>query len=269
MRRAGAVLVVAAALLLPAAGCGPRPTVPPRLTAASIAERHARALAERRAVTVAFDAEARVRVSGSAFGELPAVTALLALAGPDACRLRVRSLFGTALDVAARGDSIEAFVPSRGIALREPAGGARLGVRDPGGLAVRVWSAAWAPPAAAWAAGRWAGERLEVGWIEEGDTLSMAVDADGLPAEARLARPGGPALHAAYADWTRVAGAAWPGRVEFRDEAATVAVTVRVERARARRSADRGRVTPRIPEGAELLDWDDVRRALAREGEGE
>ena len=43
----------------------------------------------------------------------PAPQARLLLAAPDAFRLRVDSLFGTALDLAARGDSLTAYVPPR------------------------------------------------------------------------------------------------------------------------------------------------------------
>jgi len=252
--------------LLAAAGCAPRAVRAPALDASSVAERHAAALAARRAVGEALDAEARVWVGGSAFGELPAVSAVLALGGPDACRLRVQSLFGTALDVAARGDSLEAFVPPRRLALRLPAAAARLGVRDPGGLAVRVWSAGWEPPRAAWAAAAWRDSLLEVTWLEDGDTLSVGVGISGLPGTARLARPGGPVVRAAYRRWQPVEGTAWPSRVDFEDEAGTVRITCRVDRARRPARPDRARLVARIPDDAEVLEWDDLRRAIARLG---
>jgi hypothetical protein len=265
-RRFGPRLAAGCALLAGlAAGCAPHRVAPPRLDTTSVERRHARALEARRDMGRALDAEARVWIGGRAFGDLPAVTALLALGGPDACRVRVRSLFGTALDLAARGDSLEGFVPARRVALRLPGVAESLGVREPGALVVRVWSAGWAPPREAWERAAWRDSLLELRWLEHGDSLSLAVGSSGLPAEARLARPEGPAVRALYRRWEPVEGVAWPARVDFEDEAGTVRVECRVDRAR-RDRPDPGRVRPRIPADAEVLGWADLRRAIARLG---
>ena len=106
------------------------------------------------------------------------------------------SLFGTALDRAARADSV-CLDPARRSGLRLDAERDGLGLARPGGLAVRTLGALWRPPEAAWDSAVWSDSLLVVRWLEGGDTLAAAVGAAGLPAWVTLTRPGTREIRAA------------------------------------------------------------------------
>ena len=96
-RAALPLLVLSAALW----GCAPHPTGVPELGERPLRARFEQRLAARTARASA-DADVNAWARGSAMPDLPGVQARLVLAAPDAFRLRVASLFGTALDVSAR-----------------------------------------------------------------------------------------------------------------------------------------------------------------------
>lgn len=256
---------VALLLALAAASCAPRPPAA-RLDAAAVPGRYLTGLAAREAVGRALDADVRVWLEGEAFGDLPGVSGTLLLAGPDRCRFRVGSLFGTLLDVAARGDTVTALVPARRLVLDVPAAGDTLGVTRPGALAFRVWSAAWRPPEEAWRRAVSRDSLLEVRWTEWGDSLVLGVDAAGRPAHVRLVRPDGADVRCRYLAWEGVGRVPWPTWIEFGDAAGTVRAECRVGTLRPRSPDDRGRLTLRIPAHASRLEWSTLRATLERLG---
>jgi hypothetical protein len=260
-----ALVTLAAALAALLGACAPRPPAPALLDTRSVSARYRSDLLARESLGQALDADARIWLGGSAFEQRPALSATLALGAPDGCRLRVGSLFGVALDVAARGDTVTALVPGRRLALEVNAAGDTLGVADPGALAYRVWSAAWRPPDSAWDTAR-ADSVLRVRWSESDDRLELSVDATGRPLEVRLSRPGGPNVACRYRGWESVGGVPWPSWIEFEDDAGTVHVECRVSQMRARRGAARERLVVHIPDGVERLVWSELRAALERPG---
>jgi hypothetical protein len=199
---------------------------------------------------------------------LPAVQVDLALAWPDALRLRADSWFGTAFDLGLSGDSLTAYVPSRDAGVALAAGGDSPGLGHPGALAVRAVCAAWRPPDAAWDAGTWAGDLLVLRWVEGEDSLGLAVDAAGRPAWARLWRAAGDGVRIDYQRWAHTEGVDWPVLVRAREREAGVELTARLDRVRFAPRADRARLAVRLPEGAERLDPGRLGGLLRRLGGG-
>ena len=259
--------VLAAALLALALGaCAPRTLPPPGLDVAAVPGRYLAALGEREELGRALDAEVRVWLEGEAFGDLPGFSGTLLLAGPDRCRLKISSLFGVLVDVAARGDTVTAFMPARRLVLDLPEADDTLGVREPGLLAFRVWSGTWRPPDEAWRRSQTADSLVHVRWVEAGDSLELAVDARGRPSAVRLVRPDGADLRCRYLGWEGVGSVSWPSWLEFEDAAGTVHAECKLGSLRARSAGDRSRYMVRIPSNASRLEWSTLRAAIERLG---
>jgi hypothetical protein len=254
------------ALALALGSCAPRNVPPPGLDVAAVPGRYLAALAEREGVGRALDAEVRVWLEGEAFGDLPGLSGTLLLGGPDRCRLKVSSLFGVLLDVAARGDTVTALMPARRLVLDLPEADDTLGVREPGLLAFRVWSGTWRPPDEAWRHARTEDSLLHVRWVEAGDSLDLAVDALGRPSTVRLVRPDGADLRCRYLGWDGVGPVSWPSWLEFEDAAGTVHAECRLGSLRARSVGDPARLVVRIPSNASRLEWSTLRAAIERLG---
>ncbi|MBI5708902.1 MAG: hypothetical protein HZC42_01135 [Candidatus Eisenbacteria bacterium] len=268
-RRAGGprrACALAAALGLAAllGACARRPAVVPGLTRGQRIERFAAALAQRQAKSAMAEAEAVVWARRTGAGALPALQATLALARPDRFRLRAQSLFGTALDLAARGDSLTAYVPSQRAGAALDATRDSLGVRSPGTLACRALSADWRPPDGAWERAERRDSLIELRWQEAGDSLAVAVGVDGLPEWATLTDPEGRGARVRYEAWRFADGVMWPALVVLEDRARSFAITCRIERVRFRPQRDDGRFAVRIPGGARRLGRAELRRLLAR-----
>jgi len=188
------------------------------------------------------------------------------MVGPDACRLRVQSALGTAIDVSARGDTLTALVPARRAALDLNRAGDTLGVRDPGTLAFRIWSAGWRPPAAAWHDAVYEDSIMVVRWTERGDSLRLEVGSNGRPTAITLRRPRAAGLRCTYRGWSPVGGAAWPSWLEFDDTAGAVHVACRLSALRARPGLSRESVTVRLPANTQRLEWSKLKRSIERAG---
>jgi hypothetical protein len=253
------------ALPLVVVGCAPHLVRVVELAPALRAERYRTALAAREARGVAVDAAVLLWAELPSASRLPGAEGRLLLAAPDAFRLRVGSLFGTALDLGAQGDSFSAYVPSRRKGLTLDARRDSLGIVKPGGLAFRALSAAWRPPESAWPSATWRDTLLWVSWLEEADTLALSVGSDGLPVSASLIRPDGGGVDVTYRAWDRSSGTAWPARVDF-EERNGFRLTCKVSRVRFAAQADRSRLMVPIPPGAERLTLAGLRRALERLG---
>lgn len=265
--RPGRLLTPAAlGLVLATAGCAPHLIRVAELAPAVRAERYRAALAEREARGAAVDAQLLLWAEVPAASRLPGAEGRLLLAGPDAFRLRVGSLFGTALDLGARGDSVSAYVPSRRRGLAVDARRDSLGILHPGGLAFRALSGAWRPPDDAWARSAWRDTLMWVWWMEDADTLGVAIGSDGLPAWASLTRSGGAGVQVTYHAWDRSTGTAWPAHFEFEDRNGGFRLACKVSRVRFATAPDLARLVVPIPPGTERMTLAGLRRALERLG---
>jgi len=260
------VLTISGAVLVAAAGCAPHVVRLPELAPALRAERYRAALAEREARGVAVDAELLLWAQVREGSRLPGAEGRLLLAGPDAFRLRIGSLFGTALDLGGNGDTLAAYVPPRRKGAVIDARRDSLGILDPGRLAFRAVSATWRPPERAWSSAAWRDTLLAVWWLEDADTLAIGVGSDGLPAWATLSRPGGDAVRVTYRGWDRESGTAWPQWFEFDDRQAGFRLTCKMTRVRFPDRADSLRLVVPIPAGTQRMTLADLRRALERLG---
>jgi hypothetical protein len=263
LRVFAAVACVAAALIL--ASCVPHVVRPPELDRDSRAARYREALAAREGRGVAVEAQVSLWAETER-ADLPGAQARLALAAPDAFRLRVQSLFGTALDLGGRGDSLTAYLPPKRVGLALDASADSLGVSAPGALVFRALSAAWRPPAPAWAESRWEDSLLAVRWVELGDSLEMSVGAQGLPVSLTVHRADGFVGRARYRAWDRTSGVAWPSWMELEDGRASLRLTCKVRSLQFPAHPDRDRLAVRLPAEASRLTLAQLRRAIERWG---
>jgi hypothetical protein len=254
------------ALMVLLASCAPHVSVAPMPTPQARLDRYRAALAQREARGAAVDAEIVLWAEGVSAVRLPGASARLLLAAPDAFRVRVGSMFGTALDLGARGDSLDAYVPARRLGLRVDAVRDSLGLARPGSLGFRALSATWRPPDAAWSLPPGEDSTVVLRWVEAADTLSVAVGADGLPVWASFARPGANTIRATYRAWDRSAGVAWPAWIEFTDETGDLRITCKLSRVTFPALMERGRMAVPMPGDVEQLTLAQLRRALERLG---
>lgn len=222
------------------------------------------ALGDREARLAAVEQQIVIRSRVGEQQRLPAVEAALEMAAPDAFRLRVGSLLGTALDVAGRGDSVTARIPSRRAWIVLPSLGDSIGFHNPGELIVRVWSAGWRPPSTAWQSAVWNDSLLRLTWLENGDSVAVSVGSGGLPVWAEVSRPGGGRVRANYREWSAPDRVWWPSRVELADSAGSFHIDSRIERARFPAVSNPTRFSLTPPADAERLGLADLRRALER-----
>ena len=94
--------------------------------------------------------------------------ARLLLAGPTRSGCAWPRPSASGLDLAAEGDTLTAYAPRERLGMRARAGRRSLGVRRPGVLGVRLWSATWHPPAGAWQKAERADSLLRLRWSEGG-----------------------------------------------------------------------------------------------------
>jgi hypothetical protein len=263
-RRAPRLAGALAALAL--AGCAPRIVQVPELVPATRMARYDAALRQREAKGTAVDARVLLWAEVPAGERLPGAEGRLLLAGPDAFRLRVASLIGTAIDLGARGESLAAYVPSRRRGMTIDAPRDSLGVDRPGSLVFRAVTGAWRPPERAWEEATWRDSLLDLRWPEGDDTLALAVGSHGLPVRASLARADGATISVDYGGWDRTQGLAWPQRFTVSDDARRFRLACRVTRLRFLARADSLRIAVPIPRGTVRLTPSELRRMLERMG---
>jgi len=254
------------AALVMLAGCAPHVTELGGLEPALRAERYQAALAGREARATAVDAQVLLWAEVPPGEKLPGVEGRLLLAAPDAFRLRVASLFGTALDLGARGDSLTAYVPSRRRGLSVDAIRDSLGVSRPGSLVCRALAATWRPSGDAWNHAIARGGVLEVVWLEGKDSLSLAVANAGLPAWASFRRAAGGGVRVDYQGWDGESGVSWPARLVLTDLDGGFRIACKVSRVRFAERPDSLRLVVPIPPGAVPLTVAELRKTLERMG---
>ena len=265
-RTVEALCALAATAMIALPGCAPLRVPIAPIEPVRRVERYGAALERRAARGTAVDAQVLLWAESPAGTRLPGAEGRLLLAAPDAFRLRVASLFGTALDLGARGESLSAYVPSqrRGVvldAIRDS-----LGVGRPGELAFRALAATWRPPVDAWRSAAWDDTLMRVSWVEDGDTLAVAVGSAGLPTWASLARPNGAGIRVEYRAWDLSSGVAWPARFVIEDRAGAFRLSCKVSRVRFPARADSLRLVVPIPADVVPLTLAQLRRVLERLG---
>ena len=241
--------------------CAPHRIAPPPPVAAREASFRA-ALAARESRGQAVDAAVTLWARSQLSDVWPGVTGALSLRAPDALRLRVASVFGTAFDGTVRGDSVMAVLPARRLGLAADAARDRLGLRRPGLLGFRMFAATWRPPDSAWGSGTWSQGMLNLRWVDAGDSIRLEIGPDGFPAAVTLGRGDSLRIHARYQAWKRHAGVAWPAWIELDGGSGAVTVRCKIDRLRFVEQPGPGRPMARLPEGIAALDWPDFRRAL-------
>jgi hypothetical protein len=262
--------VVAAVALV--AGCAPRPVTIAPLTEGARAERYLSQLSRRERSAAMVEGAATIWSRAFALCDtcpprrLPALQAGFVLAWPDAFRLRVSSMFGTALDLALAGDSITAYVPAQRWAVALDAMRDSLGLEQPGRLAARLLSAGWRPPQPAWAGGTSEDGLLVLRWSEAADSVILAIDETGKPVRVRLSRDARRGVAIDYERWEAVDGVVWPALLKVRTLGGTLDLTCRLDRVMFRARPDRSRLAVRIPADAERLGLDRLRGLLERVG---
>ncbi len=259
-----AVLGLAPLALTLGVGCAPHPGVTPALTGGAREAQFRAALAQREARGQAMNAAVTLWVRAPNSRVWPGVTAALTLRAPDASRLRVASVLGTAFDGAVRGDSVLAVLPTRGLGFAADASRDPLGLKRPGVLGFRMLAAAWRPPDDAWARGRWSADTLALLWMEEGDSLRLAIGPDGLPLAVVLERGDSLRVRVAYRGWKRHARIAWPSWIELELGSGALFARCKIDRLRFVTGAGPSRPMMRLPAGATTSDWPEFRRALER-----
>jgi hypothetical protein len=269
MRRGGRAVATALAGLLLGA-CAPHAPVMAPLDAGGCLAAYRAGLAAREQRARMATAEATLWTRGvapcdtCAPARLPAVRADLAVLAPDGLRLRVFSLFGVAVDVALRGDSLTAYAPGAGIAVALDAVRDSLGPAEPGRWAGRLVAAAWRAPEAA--SRSWRDGGLELRWREDADSLAVTLAADGLPREARIWREGPAGARVRYARWEATDGVRWPVSWSLEALPDGPALDCRLEHVAFAALPDPTRLVVRVPAEARRVGAEEARRLFARLG---
>jgi hypothetical protein len=259
MARVLAVVLLASLL----GSCAPHVVQPPELSVETRQSRYERALEARERAAVAVEADVVVWAVLAGDRDLPGAQARLMLASPDAFRLRVQTLFGTALDASGHGDSLTAYVPPRRAGMQLAEAGDSLGLREPARFVVRSLAALWRPPAAAWRASSWRDTLLETRWQEDEDSLVVAVGSSGRPVTTTIAREGR-GVRVRYEGWQGEQGAEWPARLTIDDLDNRGHVTFVLRNLRFAAAPDRARLMVRLPDDAERVTLAELRRAFER-----
>lgn len=260
-RRSGRQRIAAAfALAALAASCAPHHAGLPALDFSGGRASYLRGLAarERPAALIESDLTLWVRTHGA--GRIGA-SGVLVLAPPDGVRLRLDSMFGTAFDLSARGDSVIAVIPSRRMAVAADAVRDTLGLAAPGMHVYRLLSAAWRPASdASWQPGN--DGTLQVRWAEGPDSAALSIDREGRPAHLVWATADGMTWMVDYLTWTTENGMPWPESFRCQDGRGRASLTARLARVRLQSQQNPGRLAVRVPPQTEWMDWHRFRLAL-------
>jgi hypothetical protein len=210
VRTWAAVLACASALL---AGCAPHVAAPPEL------ERDAVRAASRIACASAASRPRTPRARSTSGSIATAVvirrgaSARLWLEAPESFRIRAEGLVGTALDAAARGDSLVVQIPALDVRAITHDAAAAGGLGTAGSIVWNVLAAGFEPPDSAWLAATRRDSVAVVAWREGRDSLSLAIGASGLPSEARLRTHSGTEVVTRYERWQAFDRIPWPARL--------------------------------------------------------
>jgi len=256
-------IVAASALAVASlAGCARlAPQPPPRLDLPSIEARFTQRLADRRTRAAVAEGDYSVWIHRPGAKDPPGVSVRVRLAAPNAFRFRVDAALGTAVDAAARRDTLVVDAPAFGLSAVTDAGADRSARQDIGGWVWRSLSAAWIPPPSAWAAGAAADSGWQLSWDDAGDSLALEVGSSGLPRSVRVRPRRGQPIELRYERWAAWDGVMWPARIVAADAAGRLRVTLQPQSLSLRPHRSTGLPALRRPSGAlrlsraRLLAW--------------
>jgi hypothetical protein len=241
-------------LALLAGACAPPPALrlPERGT---VLERYdaGRTARARRAAGLAADLLLWTRIGGKA---QPGVEGRIWIAAPDAARLVVDAAFGVGIDLAAHGDTLEGWVPSRRRAFVFDAKDLGAGP-EPGPTACRTLGALWQPPGRAWDDATPVKDGWMLRWREGTDSLVMTVTGDGRPRRVEWRPASGDTLAVSYETWLTLDGEPWPDRLAWTEARSAVSIRARLTRIRATPIAP-GELRAAIPKGATRSTWEEL-----------
>jgi hypothetical protein len=246
-------------------GCVPRVAPVAVIEPAALEARYRAGLERRTAVLNGVEADVLVWLAVRE-KRRPGVEASLLLAGDDAFRFRVASLFGTALDLSLEGSRVLAYAPAERAVLSMDASGEPFRLAGAGGLLASAWSGTWRAPGEAWSRPEREDSLLVLEWPVSGERLRLGVGPSGLPRRVRVARGDGSALELDYLAWERRDGVDWPVHMECRDAAETFEARVRVRRFRFG-ARDPRSLESIVPEDARAVAWEEFATLLGLRSE--
>lgn len=257
-------LLAAALALAGLAGCAPKRVALPPLEPISARARYEQALARRDAASASALCDVDVRVEGRSVGKLPRFEMRAAMASPDRVRLRASWLLGTAFDLCALGDSVQAVVPSRhrGIVV---AGDSPIG--PPAARFRTAVLALWRPDSLAWAALVPDSSGGTLAWLDSGDTLRLTLDREARPVVLAWRTGEGPVVRARYDGWQEAAGAEIPHRVTIGDDRGAVRAQFELSGFDPRPASDPEWFALELPERTERVGWSELGRWIAKAAE--
>jgi hypothetical protein len=230
-------------------GCAPHAPVSPNLDVHERRTRFESALRDRREKVERLDADVSLWAKLKKGDSPPGASGRLTLVRPGAFRLRVESLFGTALDATARGESLVVQVPAWDLAA---VADSALRAREVGPVVYQTLSATWEPPQEAWEDAQWEDSLCVLSWAADRDSFRMAVGSNGLPARFETRLAGGQGLDAHYERWGSIHGASWPMRMVVEDTEGRLKLTMQLGATHVS-DARSSPLTMRVPAGAMRL----------------
>ncbi|MEY4070256.1 MAG: hypothetical protein RL721_870 [Candidatus Eisenbacteria bacterium] len=254
------MLVVAAACAL--ASCAPRP--PRGLETLEQAARRGAEARERRWASC--EAVGALRLDGRATGRTPALMMGLRAAAPDRVRVRVQWALGVLGEVAVRGDTLVAWLPTQRLGVRFGGLADSLGVHDPAAFLVRSLAAAWVAPREAWRDAVADSAGVSLAWREgDGDAWTMRVDLRGRPVEARVQRADH-VIMLRISEWRGAGDDAHPTRLEIADGDGWVRLRLDLDDLVPRPRPRAQDFALELPAGVRPLEWSDLRALFALGG---
>jgi len=244
VRTWAAVLACATALL---AGCAPHVAAPPELERDAVRARFASRLRERREQAAHAEGQIDVWIHRDGRRDPPGASARLWLEAPESFRIRAEGLVGTALDAAARGDSLVVQIPALDVRAITHDAAAAGGLGTAGSIVWNVLAAGFEPPDSAWLAATRRDSFAVVAWREGRDSLSLAIGASGLPSEARLRTHSGTEIVTRYERWQAFDRIPWPARLVIEREGDGTRATLQLQAMRLRPASATPLVRLRVP----------------------
>lgn len=236
-------------------GCAGRRPVVRALELTTAKGRYEQTLARREQAAASALLDLEARVEGRATGRLPRFELRAAMQAPDRVRLRASWLLGTAFDLCALGDSVQAVVPSRhrGIVV-----GGDSPIGPPAARFLTALLALWRPDSSAWSTLRADSAGASLRWLDSGDTLRLSLDADARPTALAWRTGTGPTVTARYVGWQSVDGAEIPQRVILEDDRGAMRAQFELSGFEPRPAGDPEWFALRLPERTERVAWNEL-----------
>ncbi len=240
-----AVLLLLAGVL--GAGCAPAVVSVAPLDQDQIRMRYERALGQREERGRNATADVSLWITLPSGKRLPGASARMLLAAPEGFRIQIGSALGTALDFAARGDTVLGYAPGERLALDLLPASDSIGIANLGKLLYRAWTGAWRPEPDVWGSAVRSDSLTRIGWSEGGDSVEVAIGASGLPRQVDFGLSRDRPVTLEYHAWLHVEGVAWPSSIALVDREGTTLLRARVQRVRFAREGSARRLIVTFP----------------------